>query len=271
MRTKLTGSWFCRVTGRPTCDWRTWMVNAIDLKEVLSAHIERRGYSAEGEKDSPLLFYTVTMENVPNEGLRDAIDALAAGARMLSHKVFNLDKKDQYPDWKFVHGFYRKLEITYNAEEDTYHPHMHFILAIDVERYYRGGYYKTQKDFSNLWKRISGFGVVDIRAVKDLSKGVMEIAKYATKSSDYFPMEDPYTPRKNGEVWLAIKLATKGRQMFSYTGDLAKIRKEFRHDKRSKKEEMKVMLTAGLANEIINHSHKLTLNYDDKNHDFRNY
>ena len=270
MRKKLMNTWFCQIRGCPTCEWRTWMVNAVDLKEVLSTHLKNRGYDIDKGRDSPLLFYTVTMENVPKEGLRDAIGKLADGARVMSQKVFNLGKRD-FPDWKFVHGFYRKLEITYNAEEDTYHPHMHFILAVDVERYYRGGYFKSQKDFSNLWKRISGFGIVDIRAVKDLADGVMEIAKYATKSTDFFPQDDPYTPRKNGEVWLAIKEATKGKQMFSYTGDLAKIRKELRHDKRSKKEEMQAMLAAGLADEIINHTHKMTLNYDHENHDFRNY
>lgn len=272
MRKRLMGTWFCRVRGCPTCDWRAWMVNAVDLKEVLSIWLKNRGHDISvGGRDAPLLFFTVTMENVEKDDLRGAVEGLLKKARFLGNKVFNWHDTERYPEWKFVRGFYRKLEITYNEENDTYHPHMHFILAVDTERYYHGDYFKTQQDYSDLWSRISGFGIVDIRVVKNLDDGVMEIAKYATKSSHYFPKNDPYTPRKNGEVWVAIKLATKGKQMFSYTGDLAEIRRELRHDKRSKKEEMNAMLSAGLSAEIIDHSHIVTLDYDHDSHDFRNY
>jgi plasmid rolling circle replication initiator protein Rep len=272
MKNRLMGTWFCRIRGCPVCEWRKWMVHSLDLKEVLEVFLTRHGYKFdESGKDAPFLFFTVTMENVPKSGLRSAIEKLANGARFLSNKVFDRYTPDQYPDWKFVHGMFRKVEITYNEKEDTYHPHMHYILAIDVERYYRGGYFKSHGKYSDIWKRISGFSIVDIRAVKDIQGGVLEIAKYATKSTDFFPKEDPYKPRNGGEVWVAVKEATAGKQMFAYTGELAEIRKELRHDKRSKKEEDQLMLSVGFADEIADYSHLLFLKYDDESHDFRNY
>lgn len=64
---------------------------------------------------------TLTIPNVPGEKLRDAIRRMNANIRQIQENRRQRDKR-------LGINAIRKLECTYNASENTYHPHFHFIV-----------------------------------------------------------------------------------------------------------------------------------------------
>ena len=284
MKKNLVDSWFCGIRGCPVCDWRGSLVHAMDLERIVLKFIEESGYDYDAEKGRrfPIVMFTGTVPNVTAEELPEAIDRVLSAVRFMNNKVFNPLKKDEYIDWKFVLGSCRKIEITYNKKDDTYHPHVHWLWALH-EDYYTSKFYKKTEDFSEIWSKKAGGEIVDIRTAKakdfDPEKGVKsqvraiarEIAKYATKASDFFEDGNYLKPAKEGEVWANIKRALKGRQVIAYALRLNEIRKELKIDRRTKKEELKLMMMADRHEKIINSSHSVLLRYDHNNLDYRNY
>jgi hypothetical protein len=66
-------------------------------------------------------FVTLTVKNCNAKTLRYTIDMINGAWREMT----------RHAAWKKTYaGFYRALEITYNATEDTYHPHLHIIAEI---------------------------------------------------------------------------------------------------------------------------------------------
>lgn len=284
MKKNLVDSWFCSTRGCPVCDWRSSLVSAMDLEKIVLKFIEESGYDYEAEQGRkfPIVMFTGTVPNVTADKLPDAIDQVLAAVKFMNNKVFNPSRKDSYLDWKFVLGSCRKIEITYNKKDDTYHPHIHWLWALH-EDYYTSRFYKKAEDFSEIWAKKAGGEIIDIRTAKakdfDPKKGVehqvraiaREVAKYATKASDFFEDDDYLEPVKQGEVWVNIKKALKGRQIIAYSLRLNEIRKELKIDQRTKKEEVRLMMMADRHEKIINSSHTVSLRYDHENFDFRNY
>lgn len=284
MKKSLVDSWFCRIRGCPVCDWRGSLVHAMDLERIVLKFIEESGYDYESERGRkfPIVMFTGTTPNVTADKLPEAIDKLLSAVRFMNNEVFNPNKKRRYLDWKFVVGSCRKIEITYNKKDDTYHPHVHWLWALH-EDYYTSKFYKKTEDFSEIWAKKAGGFVVDIRTAKSKDTDpesalesqvraiTREVAKYATKASDFFEDDNCLEPAKEGEVWANIKRALKGRQVISYALRLNEIRKELKMDKRTEKEKNQMMMLADRHEKIINSSHRLLLEYDEEKIDFRNY
>ena len=139
-----------------------------------------------------LIFLTLTMENVPGDKLRDALDQLTGAWHNLIRRR---------PVARAVRGWFRALEITRNAAADTYHPHIHAILVVEDDYFSRAsGLYLKHDTWVDMWQqslRVQYRPGVDIRSTyvkagKQLSKGVeaaqaaaVEAAKYACKDADY--------------------------------------------------------------------------------------
>jgi hypothetical protein len=82
-----------------------------------------------------------------------------------------------------IKGYVGGFENTYNAKTNDFHVHLHLIVL-------RGKFW-DQADISDAWREVTGDSfVVDIREVKDVHKGVKEIAKYIVKSADLMKMPD---------------------------------------------------------------------------------
>ena len=108
-----------------------------------------------------------------------------------------------------VLGYVRKLEITYNNETKTYHPHFHVLLAVK-KNYFSNNYIKRDT-WLEMWqkaKRDESITQVDVRKL-DMKKGVAEIAKYSSKDSDYLISQ---------EIFDVMYKALKGRQIITYNG-----------------------------------------------------
>lgn len=165
------------------------------------------------EKDYKFLFLTLTAPNVTSDNLEEEIKEYNK-----SFKRFSELKAFKYA----VVGYVRKLEITYNHDLKTYHPHFHVLLAVK-KNYFSNNYIKRD-EWLEMWKSAKRDNIitqVDVRKL-DLSlddKGILEIAKYSAKDSDYLKSQD---------IFDVIYKALKGKRLITYNGVFKESVKEFK-------------------------------------------
>lgn len=137
------------------------------------------------------IFITLTAPNVKADELSQELEEYSkAFKRMLkTKKLLKINK-----------GYIAKLEITYNAEDDSYHPHYHVIMAV-ANRYFKdSNYYIKHEEWLEIWqkaKRDNNITQVDVRKVKNknedgINSEILELAKYMAKSADYFSSLDVF-------------------------------------------------------------------------------
>ena len=137
------------------------------------------------------LFITLTAPNVKGEDLNNELISYSKSfERMIKvKKVAKINK-----------GYIAKLEITYNAEDDSYHPHYHVIMAVPNQYFKNMNYYIKRDEWLEIWKKAKRdecITQVDVRKVHNknedgISSEVLELAKYMAKSSDYFNSLDVF-------------------------------------------------------------------------------
>ena len=219
--------WYCRERMCPLCQYKRSLKikhNTIDIVKRIE----------EGTRTKyEYIFITLTMRNVFGEELNGAVDSLLNGWRSLLRNSRTFKKTAE--------GTIRTLEITYNADNNTYHPHIHAILAVP-EGYYdkNKDLYISQDNLAELWKHTLGLNyrpVVDIRAITrrefitvqrgnaecdndiiidklskrelEYSSAVSEVCKYAVKFN--------YNTAP-GHALEKLYHALKGRRLISYSG-----------------------------------------------------
>ncbi len=166
------------------------------------------------EKEYKFLFLTLTAPNVTSDNLNEEI-------KLYNESFKRLTKLKPFM-WAVV-GYVRKLEVTYNHDLKTYHPHFHVLLA--VKKSYFSNNYIKRDEWLEMWKsakRDDTITQVDVRKL-DLSlddKGILEIAKYSAKDSDYL---------KSQEIFDVIYKALKGKRLITYNGVFKESVKEFKN------------------------------------------
>jgi len=200
---------FCKNRFCPMCAWRQAKKDALKIS-VLMKYIEQ-------EHGKAFVFVTLTAPNVKAEELKAEITRYnKAFKKLVERKAFK----------KINQGYIRKLEITYNAERNDYHPHFHVVFAVN-KGYFKKADYIKQETWLNEWRDVmndQSITQVDVRRVKQTENGkeVNELAKYAAKDSDY---------TKSQEVFDAFYKALKGRQVLTYNGLFKEANKLFKADK----------------------------------------
>ena len=161
------------------------------------------------DQNYEFLFLTLTAPNVPGEELENEIKSYAA-----AFNRFVLFKEFQ----KINLGYIRKLEITYNSEKNTYHPHYHLILCVK-KNYFTSRDYIKQKKWLEMWqlaKRDMTITQVDVR--KADKNSFLEIAKYAAKDSDYL---------LNQNVFDVFYKSLKGKKILTYNKIFKELAKKY--------------------------------------------
>ena len=172
---KLKSANFCRVRLCPMCAWRRSLKTHAHMSRILEAA-------------KPLglqyLMVTLTMRNCSADELSVNLTRLIGGYKKLVTKA-RVERA-----WQ---GWYRGVEITHNRQSDTYHPHIHALVAVKP-RYFKDKTYISQADLSVLWQRSLGVDytpVVDVRRTYgDSVHAVAEVAKYSTKAGDIIDFDD---------------------------------------------------------------------------------
>ena len=165
---------FCRVRLCPICQWRRAMKTYSQMRKVLQT-AKNEGYE--------FVMLTLTMKNCEGHELSEALDRLFLAFNRLS----------KYKEVKqAVKGWYRGCEVTHNIDPDsssydTFHPHLHVILAVR-KSYFKGRYYIKRDRWRELWQRALQVDYevtqVDIRKCYGGVQAVSEAVKYTVKSKD---------------------------------------------------------------------------------------
>lgn len=176
----------CKKRLCPLCAARKAKIMATRLTKILAK-------VRADHQDTQLIFLTLTMENVPGDKLRAALDQLTKAWYRLFHRR---------PFDRAVKGWFRAIEITRNRAKDTYHPHIHAVLVVEDGYFQRAnGLYLTQAKWVEMWQqslRVAYRPIVDVRSTyqkggkskanrktEAAAAAAVEAAKYATKDSEY--------------------------------------------------------------------------------------
>ncbi|XZN17783.1 protein rep (plasmid) [Clostridium perfringens] len=214
---KLFKANFCKDRLCPMCTWRRSMKIFGQVSKVMDRALE--------DKDYRFLFLTLTVKNCAGEELPNEIDRMFKSLELL------LKRKEVK---SIVIGYFRGLEVTYNEECDTYHPHFHIILMVNKSYFTQSVQYISQKKWTELWKdclKVNYTPIVNVKAFKTASKeqtrkSICEVAKYTVKDNDYL-FEDIEMTDNTVAI---LNNALKGRRLIAFGKEFRKIHKELNLD-----------------------------------------
>ena len=206
---KLAGAQLCRSRLCPVCTWRRSLkAYGINNEIAVEADYQRQGRAQ-------WVMATLTMRNVGEGELADGLSELMdASARLLRRKAVRAG-------WA---GTLRNVEVTYNPEAHTWHPHIH-ILALTTASYW-GRDYISNASLSDMWAeslRCDYGPITDVRKVRGTG-AVAEVSKYPVKLAGY----DRLPAYRLTDVLGELDDALYGRRMMIYGGELARIKRELR-------------------------------------------
>ena len=157
------------------------------------------------------LFLTLTVPNVASSELVGELDRQYVSLkRLLQRKEFK----------KISLGYIRKTEITYNAERNDYHPHIHMLVAVNSS-YFTSRNFVKRDTWLRIWRECTGndkITQVDIR--KANNKSFRELAKYEAKAIDFLGYSQ--------EVFDTFYFAMKGRKMLTWNGCFQEAKKKYK-------------------------------------------
>lgn len=168
---------FCKDKFCPVCAWRRSLKNySINFKTL--------NHITETNQCDKFAMLTLTIKNVKAEEVKTAVE----------HLQYAIKKLQLQTKWKkHIQGAIKSVEITYNSKENTYHPHVHLIIAFKKDYFIEN--YISQAEFTTMWQnalKSDYTPIVDIRAIKpkkdkkgteSMAGAVAEISKYPLKIS----------------------------------------------------------------------------------------
>lgn len=208
---KLHKANFCRERMCPMCQWRRSIKLRVQADKIYAAEMAR-GYQH--------IFVTLTMRNMPGSELSPALDQMcAAFAKWTRHKAFKA---------AFV-GYYRAIEVTYNAERNDFHPHLHVMLTVPDD-YFRPDNpdYWTHDRIMEVWRQLLQLDydpTVHVEGVhpkegQTITAACVELCKYPTKTQEL----------KSSFVLETVDYALRNRRLIQWGGLTADIRRELQLD-----------------------------------------
>ena len=127
-------------------------------------------------------------------------------------------------------GYIRAMEVTYNQEKDTYHPHIHCIFAVKAG-YFKGNGYIKKSDWQYIWGECCNTEyepIVKVQTIKNsTSKAVAEVAKYPVKMDEIANYQDE---KKAIQALIVFTKILKGRRLITFGGVFAEARKLLKLD-----------------------------------------
>ena len=140
-----------------TCRDRWCRACQRDRSRIIAANLRDR------LADTEVKLVTLTLRH-KFQPLRHQVDRLLDSFRTLRKKAI----------WKgSIEGGVAFVEVTYNAETNRWHPHLHVLCV---------GSYLSQSDLSSTWDQITGGSfIVDVRRVRNIDQIAAYVVKYATK------------------------------------------------------------------------------------------
>ena len=217
----LVGANFCKLRLCSMCQWRRSLFTYHQFLTV--AHKVQ-----ELCPGSKYIFLTLTGKNVTAQELPGAITHyLNSFRRLTRYKAFK----------QAIKGTFRTLEISYNAESNTYHPHFHIIGVVNKSYFLKSKIYISQNKLTDLWQKafqVDYTPICDVRKVRKrdqkkstvldemkkqndvLAGAAAEVAKYSVKFADIL------NSNNKNEVIKVLDDALNHRRLIGYTGIMKK-------------------------------------------------
>lgn len=198
-------TWGCKDRLCPICSTRRSRVLASQSQQIIPKVI------SDGEGDATLV--TLTIKNIHGAELPSAITRMLEGWAACTQS---------YDMRKSVDGWARSLEITYNEQTNTFHPHIHAIVLSPEERWMDTEYWERR------WKTACALDytpVVDARQIKKGTQGhaILEVSKYITKTG---ALIDRLSPGMLSCVVEPLAMSIRARRLTAYGGDWAAERRK---------------------------------------------
>lgn len=134
---KIKSAWFCGDRWCPICQWRKANASSHEMHNINAEII------AETNDDYHYRMVTLTVPNVTKENLSATVQKMSmAWGRIIRRNLFK----------KSIKAWVKVLDITYNPETQTYHPHYH-VATCHVSSYGKNpGYYITEDTWLQWWR-----------------------------------------------------------------------------------------------------------------------
>lgn len=167
---KLELGYFCKQRLCSGCAWRA-SIKAAQCVAAISA--------AMTEEHKIMLMITLTVPNCKGYELK-------ATMRKINSAWSKLLRRKRYAPWA---DYIRKMEITYNSQTNSYHPHLHCIVYVSAGYFARQ--YIPHDQLLEDWRSVcqdASITQVDLRRCKHVREGtsaILEVSKYAAKASDF--------------------------------------------------------------------------------------
>ncbi|MDT2550918.1 protein rep [Enterococcus avium] len=218
-RLRLHQAWFCKSKLCPICNWRRSMKYGVQLGQIIDVVRER-------EPKAKFIFLTLTVKNVSGEKLGEELTNLTKSF----DRLFRRAKVK-----KSVIGYLRAIEVTYTAERDDYHPHIHVMLMVKASYFKKSEYYISQEEWTEMWEQSAKLDytpIVDVRKVKphkkkakdemDLRGAIIETAKYPTKPIEKMGKTEEQKLKVTDDLYKALYR----KRQIGFGGLFKEIRKE---------------------------------------------
>lgn len=217
---RLKGANFCRLRTCPMCNWRKSLKMFAQANKIANKIIEQNS-------STRFLFITFTVKNCPADKLSQTIDMMNQGFKRLTNKSKGVKITEKFKN--NLLGYIRAMEVTYNQEKNTYHPHIHCLFAVKAQ-YFTKGYIK-KSDWQYIWGECCDTEyepIVNVKTIKNsTSKAVAEVAKYPVKIDKIANYQDK---KKAIKALIVFTKILKGRRLVTFGGVFAKTRKLLKLD-----------------------------------------
>ena len=208
---------FCRDRLCPMCQWRKSLVTFSQVSTIMD--VIQSQYP-----EAVPIFLTLTMQNVTSDELSDGVTRILKAWSTLTASRTNPVLH------KLMIGWFRTLEITFNAVTQEWHPHIHAIILVSQEYFDDKSIYMTNQDWQAQWRkalRVDYDPVVDIRRIyNERAHAVAEVSKYAVKPGEWVS-DDNCVTDANVELLANV---LKGRRLVAFGGEMLEVRKALKQE-----------------------------------------
>ena len=218
---RFKSAYFCRLRTCPMCNWRKSLKMFGQTNKIANKILEQNS-------STRFLFVTFTVKNCHTEKLEETINLMNQGFKRLTDKSKKLAITNKFKSNML--GYIRAMEVTYNQEKDTYHPHIHCIFAVKAG-YFKGNGYIKKSDWQYIWGECCNTEyepIVKVQTIKNsTSKAVAEVAKYPVKMDEIANYQDE---KKAIKALIVFTKILKGRRLITFGGVFAEARKLLKLD-----------------------------------------
>lgn len=233
---------FCRHRLCPMCNWRRSLKMFAQIMRIA-------GKILADDPSTRFIFVTLTVKNVVGADLVDTLNNINAGFKYITSKNQTFAPAKQLK--KSLLGYMKALEITYNSQTDTYHPHIHCVLSVKAS-YFDSRQYLTKFDWAVMWQKalkLDYVPSVDVRNIKrnDQIRAVAEVSKYPIKTANLLEINQVNAV----QALIVLSEAIKHKRLITFGGNIAQAKKALRLDDIENGDLVEVMTDPVKTHEVI--------------------